>query len=45
MTARVIREAITAALKGEPLWVRILGYQLREGMSDDSADRLRRLLK
>ncbi len=45
MNARITREAMREALKGEPLWVRVLGYQLREAMSDASASRLGRLLK
>lgn len=40
-----IRQAIRRAVEDEPLWVRILAYQLREGMSDASLERLWRLIK
>lgn len=40
-----IRQAIRRAVEDEPLWVRILAYQLREGMSDGALERLWRLIK
>lgn len=40
-----IRQAIRRAVDNEPLWVRILAYQLREGMSDAALEKLHRLIK
>lgn len=40
-----IRQAIRAAVRDEPLWVRVLAYQFREAVSDEALERFWRFLK
>lgn len=40
-----VRQAIRAAVRNEPLWVRVLAYQFHQAASDESLERLWRLIK